>query len=141
MDNHTVRGRVNHRAAFNTRNPVKTQIDKLATEERWGRVVSARTFPGGRVGLLYRSATHETVVSYGPGGESLVHRKPLVATPEGLHARQSALIAKAGYGKRIALLRHRDDGRDFHHYEDATHRTIIVHLGGEVVTHRKPKTP
>ena len=129
----TVRGRMAQHAA------IKAQIDKQAAVEGWGRVVSSLKLPGGRVGLLYRSATHETVVSYGPGGETLVHRRPLVATPGDLHARQSALIAKAGYGQRIALLRHRDDGRDFHHFEDATHRTIIVHLGGEVVTHRKPK--
>jgi len=70
----------------------------------------------------------------------MVYRNHL-SPPANAHAvlRASIDAMQGTWGRRVSL--DTVNGHDHHVFQDATHRTYVIHRGGMIITHRKPHTP
>jgi hypothetical protein len=121
-----------------THDTVKRHLEDTARKQGWGNRTRYHKEADGKELHRYDSATHVTeVVHHGSQFTIFRHR---MAPPPDMHARHTAEIAKASkaWGKQTFHAR-LPSGMSIYQFEDATHTTSVIHQGGKMLTHRKPR--
>jgi len=109
-----------------------------AAEQNWGPKVATHTEANGKQWHRHESATHVTEVVH-HGTETVVYRHQFHGAPANVHAvTKKHIMGMAGRWGRYAGHVSLPNGIDIHTFNDATHRTGVMHRGAEILTHRKP---